>query len=135
MDDKGIAAGPGQFTHEITEVVVAVMVINAQPCFDRDRDIHGIAHGRQAITHQRRFQHQAGPETPALNPVRRATDVQVDLIVTPALRDPGTFGQVGRVAAAQLQGEWMFFFIETDQPFQVAMQHSPGGHHFGVEQS
>ena len=94
-----------------------------------------MAEARQASTPQRGFQHQARAETPALDAVRRAVDVQVDLIVTPALRDPGTFGQVGRVTAAQLQGERVFFFIEADQPLLVAMQHGAGGHHFGVEQS
>ena len=59
------------------------------------------AHGRHAARHQRRLRHQAGAEAALLHAVRRAADVEVDLVVAEALADRRRLGEPGRDRSRQ----------------------------------
>ena len=107
--------------------------VHAKPCLDRDRDGYGVPHGRDAVADQRGFQHQAGAKTPFLHPVGRAADVQVDLVVTGRLGHLRAGRQVGRITPSQLQGQRMFFPVEGEVPFTVAVDQRTGRNHLGVQ--
>ena len=62
----------------------------------------GVAHRLNAVGNQLRIAHQAGAEHPVLHAVRRAADVEVDLIVAARLRQLRTLRQRSRIATAQL---------------------------------
>ena len=65
-------------------------MINADAVLHRDRDIAVLAHGRDAVTHQRGLGHEAGTKAAVLYAIRRASAVEVDLVVTPFLAERGT---------------------------------------------
>ena len=43
-------------------------------------------------------------------------------------------GQIGRIAAAQLQGHGVLFGVEAQVPLHTAVAQGTGGHHLGVKQ-
>jgi hypothetical protein len=91
-------------------------------------------HGGDAVADQRGLRHQARPEASLLHALRRAADVEVDLVIAEVGADPRAAGERRRIAAAKLKGHRMLCRIEADQPVAVAMQHGAGRHHFGVDQ-
>jgi hypothetical protein len=64
--------------------------------------------------HQSRLGHQAGAERAALHALARAAAVQVDLVVAPARAQARACGQVGRIAAAQLQCDRVLAGVEIE---------------------
>src|SRR5450830_476539 len=135
MHDERLAAGLGNLADEVAHEVIRLDVVDADAMLDGNINRHRIAHGLHAIGHQRRFGHQAGTERALLHPFGRATAIQVDLVVAPLLAQLGALGQVGRFAAAELQGHRMLFFIEIQMTRDVAVQQSAGGDHFGIQPS
>ena len=78
--------------------------------------------------------HQAGAEPPRLHAVRRAADIEIDLVVAELGADARGLGELRRIAAANLQGDGMLIHVELEQPLPVAAQHRVRRHHLGVEQ-
>ena len=92
-------------------------------------------HRRDAIADQRRLRHQAGAEAALLHAVRRAADIEIDLVDSRSPRRCArTRASAARIAAAELQRDRMLGRIEAEQPRAVAVQHRAGGHHLGIEQ-
>ncbi|XQU70369.1 hypothetical protein OJJOAM_003100 [Cupriavidus sp. H18C1] len=133
MNDKGLATGLGNRADEIAHEIVMLDRVDADPVLDGDRHRHRVAHGPHAVRHQLRLRHQAGAKRPALDPLGRATAIQVDLGIAPALAQLGRGRQIGRLAAAQLQGNRLLGRIEVQMARDIAMQQRTGRHHLGVQ--
>ena len=134
MDDKHLAlAFPGYRFDKITQKRVAVLVINADTGFHRDRDRHDVAHRFNAVGNQLRVPHQAGAKHTVLHAIGRAADVQVNFIIAARLRQLRAVRQRSRIAAAELQGDRMLFFA-VGQIVALAVNNRTGGHHFGIQQ-
>ena len=121
MHDEDLAARVGQRADEIAHEVVALATVDADAVLDRHRQIDRIAHRLDAVGHQCRLGHQAGAERALLHPLARAAAVEVDLVVAPALRQLRAGGQIGRIAAAQLQRHRVFDGVEIQMACLVAM--------------
>lgn len=76
--------------------------------------------------------HQAGADHVVLHPVAGAADVEVDLVIALRLRQARAGRQIGRVAAAQLQGQRVFAIVVAQKTLGIAMQQRAGGDHLGV---
>ena len=133
MHDEGIAAGVGDGADEIAHEAVILDLVDADAVLDGDVDRHRVAHRLDAVGHQLRLGHQAGAERALLHPLGRAAAVQVDLVVAVLLAQLRAGGQVGRIAAAQLQGDRMLFLVEAQMALDVAIHQRAGGHHLGVQ--
>ena len=132
VHDEGAATCFGYCADKIAHKVIALVLVNANAVFHRDRHVHHVHHGFDTIGHQHRLVHQAGAKSAPLHPLTGATAVEVNFIVTPLRTQPGAVGQVGRFAPAQLQGQGMLFSIELQMARHIAMQQGAGGHHLGV---
>jgi len=92
MHDEGGHAGPRAQVHQGEQACLRVLVVDA------DATLHGGGNGDRgadrghALGHQLGLAHQAGAEPPALHPVGRATDIEVDLAVAVRLADPRGLG-------------------------------------------
>jgi rhodanese-related sulfurtransferase len=86
---------------------------------------HRIAHRLHAVGHELRLGHQAGAEGAALHALAGAAAVQVDLVVAPAFGQRAQCGQIGRLAAAELQRHRVLARVEVEVPRQVAMRSAP----------
>ena len=134
VDDEGLATRLADRSHEITNKPVALALVNANTVLDRDRQAHRIAHGPDTVGHELGLGHQASAKGTALDALARATAIEVDLVVSPVSAKPSRLSQFGRLAAAELQGQRVFFGVEPQMPRHIAMQQRARGHHLGVEQ-
>ena len=101
MHDKVIAlARTGHGLDEVHQKGIAVLIVNPDPGFDRDRNRNLIAHRFHAIGHQLCITHQAGTEHAVLYPIRWTTHIQVNLIVTALLGQTRALRQIGRITTA-----------------------------------
>ena len=134
MHDEGAATGITHRANKIADKVITLVFVDTNAVLHRDRHVHHIHHGFDAIGHQHRLIHQAGAKSAALHPLARATTVQVDFVVTPLRTQAGAVGQVGGFTPAQLQSQGMLFGIELQMARHIAMQQGAGSHHLGVQQ-
>jgi hypothetical protein len=111
-----------------------ILIVNADAAFDRDWDRHGGFHRRHALTDERGLRHQAGAEAAVLHPVRRATDIEINLFETRIGADASAGGKITRIAAAKLKCNRVFGRIVPQQPRPVAVQHRAGRQHLGVKE-
>ena len=133
MNDKGLAAGIAHLLDEGLQEFVGVLLVDADTGLDRHRNVHHVAHRLDAIGHQGGLPHQTGAEAAILDAIRRATHVEVDLVIATLFGQPRTAGQIRRVAASQLQGERVFL-LAVAQIISLAVDDGAGGHHLGIEQ-
>ncbi|MND66441.1 hypothetical protein D3C80_578340 [compost metagenome] len=134
MNGKHVTfTAPGDGGDEIAQKLVAVLIVNTNAGFHRHRDRHHVAHRLDAVGNQRCLPHQAGTEHAVLYPIRRATDVEVDLVVAALLSQFGAVRQRSRIAAAQLQRHRMFFFA-VGQIVALTVDNRAGSHHLGIQQ-
>ena len=123
----------GDCLNEIAQKLIAVLVVNADTGFHRDRNRHHIAHRLDAVGHQWRIAHQASAKHPVLHAVGGAADVEVDLIIAARLGQLRALRQGLGIAAAELQSNRVLFFA-IGQIVPFAVNNRPGGHHFGIQQ-
>ena len=109
--------------------------IQANAVLHRNRHIDRVLHGLDAIGHQSGLGHQTSTKGPSLHALRRAAAIQIDLAIAPTLTPLGGLGQIGRLTAADLQGQRMFRRVMVQVPGHIAMQQSACGHHLGVQPS
>ena len=134
MDDEHLTltfAGNG--VDEIAEKFIAVLIIDANTRFHRHRNRHHIAHRFHAVGNQLRITHQTRTKHAVLHPVRRAADIQVDLIISARFCQLRTLCQRRRIATPELQRYRMFFFT-VRQVITFTVNNRPCGHHFGIQQ-
>ena len=106
MDDEHLAfAFPGYRFDKIAQKLIAVLVVNADTGFYRNRDRHDVAHRFNTVSHQLRVPHQAGAKHTVLYAIGRTADVEVNFIIAARLRQLCAVRQRSRIAAAELQGD------------------------------
>ena len=133
MDEDRVGAGVDHRVGDRVERDLGVLLVDAEPAFDRDRDCHRRLHGRDGGRDRRRLAHQAGAEGPGLDAVGRAADIEVDLVIAEVFGDPRRLGELRRLRAAKLHGKRMLLRREAEQACAVAMDHRIGDDHLGVE--
>ncbi len=133
MDDEDPAAGFGDGADEVAHEAVALVGVQADAVLDRDLERAGLAHRAHARGHALRLGHQAGAEGATLYARARAAAVEVDLGVAPALGQPRGVGELGRLAATDLQRERVLGAAMVEVARDVAVAQRSGGDHLGVE--
>ena len=137
VHDEYLATRGLHLLDERGEPGVLVLVVDADAAFHRDRHAerrHRLAHRGDAVAHQRGLAHQAGAEAARLHAIRRAADVEVDLVVAEIRADPRRLRELARFRSAELQRHRMLGRIVAEQARAVAMHHRGRGDHLGVEQ-
>ena len=114
MHDEGAAAGARNGGDEPLQLRLAILGVDADAALDRDGHEHATAHRRDAVGHQVGLRHQAGAEPALLHAVRRAADIEVDLVVAELFPDRGRLGEPDRIGAAKLQGDWVLLRAESE---------------------
>ena len=89
MHDQCVGAGRDHAARQHIQRHFRILIVDADPAFDRDGNFHCALHGGDALGDQRRLRHQARAEAAALHPVGRTTDIEVDFVVAEILADPG----------------------------------------------
>ena len=133
MDDERPAAGRREPRDEAVQVFVAVAVVDAKPRLDRDGHVDGRDHRRDAGSDALGLEHQRGTEAARTHAVARAADVQVDLVVARVGADLRRRRELGRIAAAELQGDGMLGRRELEETRRVAVEQRACRDHLGVE--
>ena len=134
MDDDAVDPRRRDGADERREGDVRVLVVDADPAFDRDGQPRRGFQRRHAAADELRLAHQAGAEPAVLHAVGRAAAVEVDLVVAEALGDAGGLGELRRVAAAELQRERVLGRVMGEQPRPGPVDDGAGRDHLGVEQ-
>ena len=90
-----------------------------------------------AATHSRhelRLRHEAGSKAAILHTIRRAADIEVDLVIAEILADPRGLGELARIGPAKLKRHRLLDRVEPEQPLPVAMNDGAGRQHLRIEQ-
>ena len=133
MHDQRIGAGGDDTARQRIERDFRILIVDAEPAFDGDGNADRALHGLDAGRDQRRLRHQAGAEAAILHPVRRTTDIEVDLVIAEILADLRSGGEIARVRTAELQRHRMLDGIEAKQPAAIAMDDGARGQHLRVK--
>ena len=133
MHDQRIAPAATTPRASVSRADFRVLVVDADAAFHRDRNFHRALHRGNAVGHQRRLRHQACAEAAVLHPVRRAADIEIDLVIAKILADFGSRREVHRDRAAELQRHRMLTRIESEQPPAVAMEDGARRQHLRIE--
>ena len=94
MHDQRIRAGRDHAARQHVERNFRILVVDADPAFDRDGNFDRALHGGNAFRHQRRLRHQAGAEAAVLHPVGRTADIEIDFVVAEILADLRSGGEI-----------------------------------------
>ena len=113
MHDKDVAARCGDRSDEVREILLAVLVVDADPALDRHRHSNAPLHPLDALCHQPRFGHQAGAKASLLHAGRRTSDIEVDLVVAEVRPDRCGLRELARIGAAKLKRDGMLDRIEA----------------------
>ena len=116
MHDQRVGAGRDDRGGESRQRHLGILVVDADAAFHRHRDRDRGLHRGDAIADQRRLRHQAGAEAALLHALRRAADVEVDLVIAEIRADPRATRERRGIAAAELERDRMLGRIEADQP-------------------
>ena len=134
VDDEGFAGGfVAQRADEIGDGLVFGLPVDADAVFDGNGDFDRVLHGVEAVGNQHDFVHQTRAERAFLYARAGAAAVEVDLVVAVFFGGFGRFRQIGRVAAAQLQGDGLLAFVEHQKAVFVAINDGAGIDHFAVK--
>lgn len=104
-------------------------MVNADPAFDGNRNTDLLCHGRNAVSYGFGCRHQTGSNAALLNAVAGTTDIEVDLLVTRAFCQPGTFTEFKRIAASELKDTRLVLMVAQEM-VSSAMQQRAGRDHF-----
>ena len=100
---------------------LGVLLVDADAALHRNGNRDRRFHRRDAVADQRRLRHQAGAEAALLHAVRRAADIEIDLVVAEVGADARAFGERARIAAAELQRDRMLRRVVAEQPRAIAV--------------
>ncbi len=134
VDPKRVGACGQHLVGKRVQRLLDVLLVDADAAFHGDRHCGGSLHGGDAVGDQIGRAHQAGAERPRLDAIRRAADIQVDLVIAEIGTDPRRYGELGRVGAAKLQRDGVLRPVEPEQPFTIAMDDGVGDDHLRIEQ-
>ena len=134
VDREPAHTGVRDAVEEIGQHRFRVLIVHADPAFHRDLDRACRAdHRRRAARDEVRVFHQHRAEGARLNPVRRAADIQVHLVIPAIHRHAGRLGQFLRVRATQLQRDGMLRGVEIQQMRGPAPHQRGRRHHLGIK--
>ena len=134
MDREPAHARRADLGDKVRQDVIGVLFINADTAFDRHLDRTGRAHGRNTLSHQIGRLHQNRAKSARLNTIRRATAVQVHLVIAIVRRNLCRLGQFSGIRSPQLDSDGMFGRIKPQQTITVPVNNSGRCHHFGIQQ-
>mgnify|MGYP000947774910 CR=1 FL=1 len=134
VNDQRIRARGDHRSRHRVERFFRVLVIDADPALDRDRNADRGLHRGDALPDQRRLRHQAGAEPALLHPVGWASDIEIDFVVAEVRTYPRGSRERRRLGSAQLDRDGVLGRIISEQSRAVAAQHRPGRDHLGIEQ-
>src|SRR5690554_2923250 len=135
VHDKSIATGIRDLGDKALQIGILILVVDADTAFHRDRNAYRITHGPHRSRHLFRIPHQTRPDQVVLHTVAGTADVEIDLVIAPRLGNGSALCQLARIAATQLQRDWMLDLIVAKETLpRATMQNGPGGDHFGIEQ-
>ena len=135
VDDEGCAIGFfRQCADEISQRLIIGFAVEADAVLDGSgTDGRGFLHRVQAVGYQIRLLHQARAERAFLHARAGAAAVEVDFVVAVSSGFGGRFGQILRLAAAQLQRDGVFTVVFQQETVGVAVNHRARVNHFGVK--
>ncbi len=133
MDDQRIRAGSDHAACQRIERNFRILIVDADPAFDRDRNTHRALHRIDAFSDKRRLSHQTGAKTAILHPIRRTSDIEIDFVVAEILADLRSYREIARLGAAKLKRHGMFACVETEQTPAVAMKNGAGRQHLRIK--
>src|SRR4030095_14330731 len=106
----------------------------ADATFHCHRNFYSRAHGGNAIGHELRLGHEAGPQTPLLNTIRGAADIEIDFAIAVILTNSCCLRKHFGIAAAKLEGHRLLRVIKTKELLPGAMANGLGGDHLRIKQ-
>ncbi len=121
VHDESAAAGPRDHVDEAVEILLFVLVVDADAALDGDRQPGACSHRRDAVADQLRLGHEAGAEPPRLHAVGRTADIEVDLVIAVVRADPRRGGKLLSIAAAELKRERMLDRREAEHARPIAV--------------
>ena len=134
VDDEGFAGGfVAQRADEIGDGLIFGLPVDADAVFDGNGDLDRVLHGVEAVGNQHDFVHQTRAERAFLYAWAGAAAIEVDLVVAVFFGGFGCFRQIGRVAAAQLQGDGLLTFVKHQKAVFVAIDDGARIDHFAVK--
>ena len=135
VDDEGCAIGFfRQCADKIGQRLIIGFAVKADSVLDGNGTVGcGFLHRVQAVGHQIRLLHQARAERAFLNARAGTAAVEVDFVVAVSGGFGGRFGQILRLAAAQLQRDGVFAVVFQQEAVGVAVNHRARVNHFGVK--
>ena len=134
MDRKPADAGGADLIQKIWQDILRQLVIHPDPAFDRYIDRDCLAHGGRTIGHKFGGFHQYSPKAARLHPIRRAANIEVDLIIARRGAKPRRRRQLFGIRAAKLQRHGMFLSGMVQQMQRPTPHQSRRSHHFRIKQ-
>lgn len=134
VDYKSVAPGIGDIANKLREPVVACLSIDAGAVFDGHGDADCVAHGDNTVGNKLRLFHQAGAKLTLLHFVTGTAAVEIYFAIAVAFGNFGTFRERPRIAAAQLQREWLLKGFESEVMVPIPAEYCAHCYHFGIEQ-
>ena len=101
-----------QRTDELGGDAVFCLAVDTDAVFDGNRNINSILHGVEAIGNQSDLVHQTCAERAFLYARAGTAAIKVDFVVAVFFGSLGGFGQIGRFATTQLQGDGLLAFVK-----------------------
>src|ERR1700737_3646775 len=133
MDDQRIDARFLHDAREFVEVLLPVLIVDADAAFDGDRNLHARLHGRDPTGDEARFPHETSAKTALLHAVRGTADVEINLIVAEIGCDLRALRKLFGLAAAELKRNWMLRRTEGKKPCAVAVDDRRRRDHFRID--
>ena len=81
MDDERRRAGRPRRFSEGAERLLRLLLVDADPALDTDRNVDRRGHRRDAVGDKVGLAHQAGAETAVSHPVGRAAAIEIDFVI------------------------------------------------------
>ena len=122
VHDEHAAAGSRNHSDEPSQVLITIMVVNADSALDGHRHRYCCLHRQITCSNPLRFRHEAGTETARLHPLGGAANIDVDFAVTGLFTETRAARHLLGIAAAELQGQWLLFRVVSQQVAAIAVQ-------------
>ena len=92
MDDDAAAPAASPLRRS-AESLLGLLLVDADPAFDGDRNADRGGHRGDAVGHKLGLAHETRAEAAALHPVGRAAAIEIDFVIAEVRPDPRRFGE------------------------------------------
>src|SRR6185312_4958864 len=134
MDDEGAATRFSNCRDEAIEAFLGVLIVDADAAFHRHWNRDSRAHRGDTLSNKLRLGHEAGAETSRLHAIRRAPDVEIDLVIAESGANPCGLVKFPRIASSELKTDRMLGGIKPKHAFPVAIEYRVRRHHLCVQE-